>query len=133
LNILRATITKIQNIQNLHLVEFKYFDTTLTMMSLELDSNIKVGTKVELIVKSTQIAFSLTNNTHLSCSNKIISTIKNIEFGELLTSIIFNVQKTTLESIITTKMAKRINIEKDSKAFLFIKASDLSILRVVND
>ena len=45
-----ATITDIQKLHNLNIVNFNCLNTNLSMMSLDLGNDITIGTKVELIV-----------------------------------------------------------------------------------
>ena len=86
-----ATIIKIQNIDNLNIVEFDFCGLTLKMMSLDLNENIQIGKKVKLSIKPTNIAIGKNISGDLSFSNKLVATIKSIENGQLLCSILLNI------------------------------------------
>ena len=128
-----ATIKKIHNIDNLNIVEFDFFGKTLKMMSLNLNKNVQIGKKVKLAVKPTNISIAKNLFGEISLSNQIVVNIKNVENGQLLSSIILEVNDTTFESIITADSSKRMNLQKNEQVTILIKASDLSILEVLND
>ena len=128
-----ATIKKIHNIDNLNIVEFDFFGKTLKMMSLDLNKNVQIGKKVKLAVKPTNISIAKNLFGEISLSNQLVVNIKSIENGQLLSSIILEVNATIFESIITADSSKRMNLQKNEQVTILIKASDLSILEVLND
>ena len=128
-----ATINKIHNIDNLNIVEFDFFGKTLKMMSLDLNKNVQIGKKVKLAVKPTNISIAKNLFGEISLSNQLVVNIKSIENGQLLSSIILEVNDTIFESIITADSSKRMNLQKNEQVTILIKASDLSILEVLND
>ena len=128
-----ATIIKIQNIDNLNIVEFDFCGLTLKMMSLDLNENIQIGKKVKLSIKPTNIAIGKNISGDLSFSNKLVATIKSIENGQLLCTILLNINDILLERIITVDSSKRMNLQKDDIVTILIKASDLSIEEIFND
>lgn len=133
MNKIVATISQIRNIDNLNIVEFEFDDTKLKMISLDLSEDTKVGQKVVLTTKPTHIAIAKNLQGELSYSNQIIATIEEIEQGEILCVVNSKIDNTDLQSIITTDSAKRMNLKNNDKVILLIKASDMSILEVLND
>ncbi len=133
MNQIVAIIKKINNIDNLNIVEFDFNGTTLKMMSLDLDNNIQIGKKVKLITKPTNISIGKNLSGELSLSNQIVATIQSIENGQLLASVELNVNDTILESIITVDSSKRMNLQIGEVVTILIKASNLSIGEVLND
>lgn len=128
-----ATIKKIHNIDNLNIVEFDFFGKTLKMMSLDLNKNVQIGKKVKLAMKPTNISIAKNLFGEISLSNQLVVNIKSIENGQLLSSIILEVNDTIFESIITADSSKRMNLQKNEQVTILIKASDLSIMEVLND
>lgn len=128
-----ATVTKIENVKQLHIVEFDFQGLMLKMMSLDLTLNVHIGKKVVLTVKPTNVAIAKDFQGDISLSNKIVATIEDIENGDLLSSITLKAKGIVFESLITVTSAKRMNLQKNDEVTLFIKASDLSILEVIND
>ena len=128
-----ATIKKIQSIDNLNIVEFDFNGLTLKMMSLDLNDDVKIGKKVELSVKPSNISIAKNLIGEISLSNQIVATIQSLENGQLLTSVILKINDTLLESIITVDSSKRMNLQIGEVVTILIKASNLSIGEVLND
>lgn len=126
-----ATVSKIQNCDSLHIVNFECYKQTLSMMSLDLSSDIKIGTKVKLVAKPSHIAIAKNFNGDVSYSNKLDSIIVSIENGELLSSIKLSFFDSILESIITLNSSKKMDLKVGDKVTVFIKASELSIADVI--
>ena len=128
-----ATIKKINSVDNLNIVEFDFNGLTLKMMSLDLNDDVKIGKKVELSVKPSNISIAKNLIGEISLSNQIVATIQSLENGQLLTSVILKINDTLLESIITVDSSKRMNLQIGEVVTILIKASNLSIEEVLND
>ncbi len=103
------------------------------MVSLELQSNLKIGSMVVLNVKATSVSItqSLSHDSLLSFENVIPMNIESIDSGEILTSIQLKTEGISLESIITTKAANKMHLHVNSKVTALINASDISIVEVL--
>jgi molybdopterin-binding protein len=128
-----ATIKKINNIDNLNIVDFDFFGNNLKMMSLDLNPNVQIGKKVKLSVKPTNISIAKNLLGDISLSNKLVAIIQNVENGKLLCSLSLKIYDVLLESIITVDSSKRMNLQIGDEVSIFIKASDLSIGEIIND
>ena len=128
-----ATVKDIENCDSLNIVKFDFNDQTLSMMSLDLNEDIKIGTKVYLVAKPSHVAIAKNFIGEVSYSNKIDTTIIDIENGKLLSSITLKIFDTTLESIITVNSSKKMNLKVGDNVTAFIKASELSIGSICND
>ncbi len=126
-----ATVINIDTVDNLNIVSFDFLDDTLSMMSLELNDNIKIGTKVELNVKPSSVAVATNFSGDISYSNQIKMEIKDIDCGQLLSSLRLQKNEFILESLITAKSTKRMNLKKGDIVTAFIKANELSIFKVL--
>ena len=132
MNTLIATVSKINTLDSLNIVKFDLLGETLSMMSLELDEKVKIGVKVELTTKPSLIAIAKDFSGVLSYSNQLVAKIISIENGELLSSINLQIKEFVLESIITLDSAKKMNLNVGDEVTAFIKASELSILKVLD-
>lgn len=128
-----ASIIKINTLDGLNIVQFDFLGIPLKMMSLDLSKDIQVGKKVLLGVKSTNISIAKNLQGEISLSNQIIAKIQNVQNGELLSSITLKKDDILIESIITVDSSKRMDLKENDEVTLLIKASDLSILEVIND
>jgi molybdopterin-binding protein len=130
-NSLIALVVKIDNVDNLNIVDFKFLDQTLSMMSLDLSDNIRVGSRVELMANPSHVAIAKNFRGVLSYSNQLEAKIKSLENGKLLSSIKLSIGSSILESIITLRSSKKMNLKVGDEVTALIKASELSILRVL--
>ncbi|RXJ81577.1 molybdopterin-binding protein [Arcobacter sp. F2176] len=132
MNKIEAIISQIDNIDNLNIVQFDFSGIKLKMMSLDLNENIKIGQKVILVAKATNIILARDFEGMISFSNQIKAKIESIEEGKLLCSVTIKAKNSYFQSIITQASAKKMNLKKDDEINIFIKASDLSIEEVIN-
>ena len=130
MNKLEATVSKIDSLENLTIVQFDFLGITLSMMSLGL-SNIKVGTKVILNINASHIAIAKDLKGEISLSNKLECTIEKLDKGELLSSLTLKIKDIKITSIITTNSVNRMNLSQNDKVTALIKASELSIQKVI--
>ena len=128
-----ARVKDIKTIDSLNIVEFDFNNITLKMMSLELHKEVKLESKVKLLVKPSNVIISKNYIEDISLSNQTLAKIVAIENGELLSSISLKIGDTTFESIITKESSKRLDLQEGNIVNILIKASDLSILRVIHD
>ena len=128
-----ATVSKIQNCDSLNIVNFDFNGTPLSMMSLELNEKIQIGTKVKLNCKSSHIAIAKNFSGEVSYSNKLDCVIQSLDNGELLCCLHLKIFDTVLESIITVNSSHKMNLQVGDNVTAFIKASELSIAEVIND
>jgi molybdopterin-binding protein len=103
------------------------------MMSLELNDAIKAGTKVKLSIAPSHVAIAKNLSGDVSYSNRLPSTILSIENGKLLSSLKLGFFDTVLESIITVESSKRLDLKVTDRVTALIKASELSISKVIDD
>lgn len=126
-----ATVSKIQNCDSLNIVNFDFNGISLSMMSLELNEKIQIGTQVKLNCKSSHIAIAKNFSGDVSYSNRLNCEIVSLENGELLCCLHLKVFDTILESIITLNSSKKMNLKVGDNVTAFIKASELSIAEVL--
>lgn len=130
MNELKAIVTNIDNLDNLNIVGFDYKGINLSMMSLDLH-NVQIGTEVILTVKASDVAIAKEFDGLISLSNEIKGEITKLNMGNLLCSLQISSSDDTITSIITTKSAKRMNLKLNDSVTAFVKASSLSIKKVI--
>jgi molybdopterin-binding protein len=131
MNTLTATVSKIDTLENLNIVSFDYKGVCLSMMSLGL-SNIKVGSEVILSINSSHIAIAKEFKGEISLSNRFECVIEKLTQGEILSSLLLKLDDINLTSIITTNSVKRMNLKENDHIIALVKASDLSIQKVIS-
>ncbi len=131
MNYIKASVVSIETFENITVVGFEAGNETLVMMSLELDSSLKVGSNVMLALKATTVSLAKEKNTMLSISNQLPVRITGIDRGKLLCSVKLSFEDTVIESIITKNSALRMGIKSEDEIVALIKASDLAIAEVL--
>jgi len=130
MNKLEAVVSKIDSLDNLTIAQFDFKGINLSMMSLEL-SDIYVGKSVILKVNASHISIAKKFSGDISLSNKLNCIIDKLDKGILLSSLKLNVKGIIITSIITTNSVNRMNLEENDEVTAFVKASDLSIQKVI--
>lgn len=130
MNKLEAVVSKINSLDNLTIAQFDFKGINLSMMSLEL-SDIYVGKSVILKVNASHISIAKNFIGDISLSNKLDCIIDKLSKGVLLSSLKLNVKGTIITSIITTNSVNRMNLKEKDKVTALVKASDLSIQKVI--
>lgn len=132
MNKLEAIVTGIEGEQNLHIIRFDFQGITLNMIGLDLPSGLKLGSSVVLGAKPSHVAIAKNLSGELSYSNQLDATIRSIENGKILSSILLDVKEGMLQSFITCKSSHRMALRVGDSVTLLIKASELFVLEVKN-
>jgi len=130
MNIIDATITKIESIDNLAVVSFSAYNQNLKMVSLGLDKQLTTNSKIELGVKASSISIAKDFSGTLSLSNQLECTIDSINHGLLLSNIKLLFGDIILESVIVKESALEMNLNTKDRVLALIKSSELSIVGV---
>jgi len=130
MNKIHARVTEIQSMDNLTLVAFESQGTSMQMMSLGLNTPLKIDSKVLLGAKASSIALATDLSTTISISNQLHCVVETLNQGEFLCSVKLRFHNSIIESVITMKSALKMDIKVGDRIIAFIKASELSILEV---
>ncbi|MHC3995578.1 TOBE domain-containing protein [Thiomicrolovo sp. ZZH C-3] len=133
MNRIEAYITRIERRDNITVVSFNADGQPMRMMALGLTSPIAVGTRVILGAKASHVALAKQLDGHLSISNRLEAVIETVETGALLCSVTLRVGPARMESIITLDSAETMALHEGDSVTALIKASDLSILEIVEE
>lgn len=131
MNYIKASVISIDTFENITIVGFEAGSEALTMMSLELDRSLQVGSDVILALKATTVSLAREKNTLLSISNQLPVQISSIDKGELLCSVKLSFEGSLIESIITKNSALRMDLKPEDEIVALIKASDLAIAEIL--
>lgn len=127
MNIIDAIITDIKKYENISAVYFDANGVTISMVALELDPRLTIGTKVQLKAKATNIALAKDINAQISIANQLEAVVEDVVNGEILCSVRLSIKDTVMESIITQKSAASMNIKAGDRLIALIKSNDISI------
>jgi molybdopterin-binding protein len=133
MNSITATISDIKSIQNLNIIEFDFGGEKLSMMSLDLLPDIKIGKRVLLVVKPTHVSIAKDLNAVVSFSNVLASRVVGIDNGTLLSSVVLKIKDIELESIIRVERSLSMDLKVGDEVSVLIQDSELSIREVLDD
>lgn len=128
---LTATVASIQSNDGLNIVTFTLGEQILTMVSLELDETLSIGSKCLLSVKASSVAIGKNLSGMLSYSNQLAAKVVAIENGELLSRILLDISGNRFESLITVASCKRLELKVEDTVLALIKSTELSVSEVV--
>jgi len=127
MNQLEATVSKIENVESLHLLTFALGTQIIQMLSLELNPNIAVGKPVKLSIKSTDIAIAKNFAGQLSYVNQLKAKVTSVNKGKLLSSIGLEVEGFALESVITLNASLAMALQQGDEVTVLVKGSEVSV------
>jgi molybdate transport system regulatory protein len=133
MNKILAKVTAIESLDNLSVVSFESYQHEMRLMALGLNFPLSLGSEVLLGVKSSNISLAKDFQGDISISNQLQCTITAIEIGALLCSVALRFANATLHSVITKASATKMQLQVNDTIIALIKASDLSILEVMQE
>lgn len=130
MNPLRATLKKINTLENLNLIYMQIQEQKLSMMSLELNENICLNSEVILSIKPSHISISKDLSLSNTSSNQLFAKIIAIRNGKILSSVQLQIANFEIEAIISADSSKSMNLHEDDDVSIFINPSDIAIARL---
>jgi len=85
----------------------------------------RIGKRVYLIIKESEIAICKTKPTDISISNKPECTVSKVVCGEMLAQIYLNLGSDTISSVITSESIHRLGILEGDTVYALIKANEI--------
>jgi len=96
-------------------------DTPETASYLELDLEVNV------LFKETEVVIGTQNTTELSLQNKLPCTVKDVEKGALLSSVVMDSPAGEIRSIISSQAVRDLRIVRGSKLVAMIKLNEVML------
>jgi molybdopterin-binding protein len=123
LNVLTAEVKEIVSLKRLNLIKFALNKQTLNVLILEMNLDLDVGKKAELIIKPTAVSVL---NEKCDFENILKGRVKQIEKGKVLSSVTVEVEGFEMEAITLNKDFK-------DEVYIVFKANDIAISKVLDD
>ena len=127
MNKLTVKVEAIEQVDNLHIVTCQLGCQTLKMLSLELSDSLKVGSTIDLSVKSTNISLAKNFTGKISLVNQLKAKVTAVDNGKLLSSIQVDVEGFTLESLVTLEASMSMELSVDDEVLVLLKGSEVSV------
>jgi molybdopterin-binding protein len=129
-NKLKGRIVNIDSSEAMSLVEVDVGGDIFSSIVLETPQSapyLKCGNPIDILFKETEVSIAKNLSGQISIRNRIKSVIKKIECGEILAKITLDYKGRNIVSIITTKSAKRLELEIGETIDWLVKTNEVSL------
>ncbi len=120
MNIIKAQLIDKHSLKNINLLTFKSGDFLIKVLILQMNVSLNIGDIADLSIKPTKLFLT---KEKCNFENVLKVKIKDIQKGEIVSSVIIEFDHNTLEVIMLSEM-----VDFDKEAYLLFKSSDISIL-----
>jgi molybdopterin-binding protein len=127
MNKIKATIESIETVEGITKIVSVFGEKTITAITLEPPSAIKIGNEAFFIFKETEVGIAKNLSGEISFSNIYEGKIVSLEIGKMLSKIVVVVGSEKIGSIITTGAAKRLELAVEDTVQAFVKATEVSM------
>ena len=132
MNRLNGKVIDIQSSENISMVSVDCDKDILSSIVLEgkkSPSNYKVGDKVSLLFKETEVGIAKNLTGMISLRNRFKSTVAKIEKGAILAKITLTYKKSTIESIISTNSANQLKLKEGEEVEWLVKTNEVTLMK----
>jgi molybdate transport system regulatory protein len=129
-NKLNGTIVSVQSSPEISMVEVDVSGDVFSAVVLETPANapyLKVGTKVEIIFKETEVSIAKNLSGLISIRNRFKAGIKKIEKHTILTTVVLTYKTNEITSIISTKSSQRLDLTEGEDVEWLVKTNEVSL------
>ena len=130
MNQLIGTLKTIKQVDTLHQLSFSVGKQRVHLLTLELNSDIKIGNIHQLGIKSTDIAIAKNLNGLLSYLNQLKAKVIEIRNGALLSSVILEIEGFRVESIVPYQAVVSMDLQIKDEVVALIRGSEISVFHL---
>ena len=127
MNTLHAVITNIDHQESLYFLETDASGIPLGILLFDLKPCFRVGSKVNVLFKETEVSLAKRLTGEVSFSNRFTAFISAIKQGCMLADITLQCTAGELSSIITVRAVEKLGLKINDEVTVLLKASQLSL------
>jgi molybdate transport system regulatory protein len=86
-------------------------------------------TPVSLLFKETEVALAKNLSGQISLRNRMPATVTALEFGQLLTRVVLDMQGHAISSVITTRSAQALQLAVGDAVEGLVKSNEMSVVQ----
>ncbi|MCF6240346.1 MAG: hypothetical protein L3J74_03255 [Bacteroidales bacterium] len=129
MNKLQGIIKNIQTHEGISLIDIAIGEdefSSLIINSNTTDEYIKLGNSVYLLFKETEVSVKNYHpEFHKKRKNKIVTVVKNIRKGTILSEIQFNYKNKIITAIILTRLLNELDLQINNKAIVILRTQEI--------
>ena len=132
MNSLTGEIEQLNISGNLTLVGIKVGECHFKSIVVETPETVdylRVGNKVNVLFKETEVIIGIGEDMKISLRNKMISTISSIEKGKLLAKLVMQTNAGEIISIITSNAVENLNLKEGTKVMAMVKTNEILLAK----
>ena len=133
MNTLKGKIAAIRSSEMISLITVLVGEDAFSSIVLEGkkgDLNYKKGDPVNIVFKETEVGLAKNLSGQISFRNRFPGKIKKVEKGEVLSKIVLDYKGNTIESIISTRSADEMGLEKNDTVEWLVKTNEVSLMAI---
>jgi len=130
MNVLIGNITGIHGSESLSLVKIEVGGVIFTSIIIDTPESevyFKIGNRVNVYFKETEVIIAKNELLNISIQNKIPCTIISMKLGEILTELHLRFEDFEIKSLITTNACKTLNLKNGDAVLALIKTNEISL------
>ncbi len=133
MNLLEGYIKDIHSSEGISLVVIDTNEGNLSTLVFDTPENndyLKVGNKIRLLFKETEVAVAKGEVSNVSHQNILDGVVEDISLGEVVAYLKIKLKTTSIGSVITRKSFDRLDIKKGDRIKAIIKSTEISLEKV---
>ncbi|HUX89683.1 MAG TPA: TOBE domain-containing protein [Gallionellaceae bacterium] len=135
MNKLRGRITRIESNDHVSLVDVDVNGDNFTATLLETPEDapyLRVGNSVDVLFKETEVSLAKGLSGLISLRNRVLTTVKLVRSGVILSEVVLDYRGRNISSIITTGSIKRLDIKPGDEVEALVKANEVTLLEIAD-
>lgn len=136
MNRLKGQIVAIDCNEHMSLVDVAVGGDVYTATLLETPESadyLKVGNRVTLLFKETEVSLAKNLSGLISLRNRFPATVRSIQRGDILSAVMLNYADKTLISVITTRGMDRLQLVVGDAVEALVKANEIALMEGHHD
>jgi molybdopterin-binding protein len=129
MNKLKGIIKDIQSYEGISLIDIAIDEdefSSLIINSNITDEYIKLGNYINLLFKETEVSVKNYHpEFHKKRKNKIVTIVKNIQKGIILSEIQFEYRHQTITAIILSRLLNELDLHVNDKAIVILRTQEI--------
>jgi molybdate transport system regulatory protein len=133
MNKLRGQIIRIESNDHVSLVDVDVSGDHFTATLLETPEDapyLRVGNKVDVLFKETEVSLAKGLAGLISLRNRVLTTVKLVRSGVILSEVVLDYRGQTISSIITSGSIRRLDIKPGDEVEALVKANEVTLMEV---
>ena len=131
MNTLLGHIAAIEAHASIAIIDVVVGDNFFTAMLLGSAGQLaawKIGQPARLLFKETEVALAKNLSGQISMRNRMPGTVIALEVGQVLTRVVFDMQGVHINSVITSRSARGLQIAVGDAVEGLVKSNEMSVL-----